>query len=520
MTTLAATDRQAEATEVVQEFERLSGLVGIEWELRERSDGDILYIQVVQPSERLFQVLEKVMASRAPATLFPIRATLSRTAKENLLQSAESRLFLRVLSESLTINRHSFEDDFFDRYIKSVFGAEEQILSASNHIVFGRRGSGKSSLLLYAMHKLELSNAPFAWIDMQVYHQRSDNGVVVDIISEVVQQVGSHSIDRVTLESLRFRLDSMMERGSEVSETDIQTLLPTLKRFLGAISKDRGGVTVFLDDFHVIDRSLQPKLLSYIYSFARGNRIYLKLSAIETMTKNWDPATRSGLEVPHDAQVLRLDYNLTVPQKAAHHIRSILDRHAVYSGLPSVLILCYKMPVVDRLVWVAAGVPRDALSIFAQAMTKAAIEEKSGVSVTNINAAASEMADVKLRDLQLDSSGKFQHPVELLEEIKDFCVKRHKKNAFLVERKNDDPVFESILQLIDLRLLHVISEGITIREAGQKYMALILDYAFYIGLRAAKNIDLFNRGSGKARYEDLRKLPVFRGTVMIDAAAD
>lgn len=59
-----------------------------------------------------------------------------------------------------------------------------------------------------------------------------------------------------------------------------------------------------------------------------------------------------------------------------------------------------------------------------------------------------------------------------------------------------------------MRLLHVISEGITVGDAGRKYLALILDYGFYTGVRAAQSVDLFNKQTGKVAYKDLRKLPV------------
>jgi hypothetical protein len=62
--------------------------------------------------------------------------------------------------------------------------------------------------------------------------------------------------------------------------------------------------------------------------------------------------------------------------------------------------------------------------------------------------------------------------------------------------------------LVDLRLIHVISEGITVGEAGRKYLALILDYGFYTGIRAAQSVDLFNKQTDKVVYKDLRKLPV------------
>jgi hypothetical protein len=49
-------------------------------------------------------------------------------------------------------------------------------------------------------------------------------------------------------------------------------------------------------------------------------------------------------------------------------------------------------------------------------------------------------------------------------------------------------------------------------EAGRKYLALILDYGFYIGVRAAKSVDLFNKQTKRVAYKDLRRLPVFAST--------
>ena len=64
-------------------------------------------------------------------------------------------------------------------------------------------------------------------------------------------------------------------------------------------------------------------MLDVLYAVCRGNRVFLKLSAIETQARTFDPRTRHGLEVPHDAQVILLDYNLTIPDKATQHIEAI-----------------------------------------------------------------------------------------------------------------------------------------------------------------------------------------------------
>ena len=81
---------------------------------------------------------------------------------------------------------------------------------------------------------------------------------------------------------------------------------------------------------------LQPSLLDMLYGLSRGNQIFLKISAIETLTRTYDPQLRQGLEIPQDAQNLKLDYNLTMPDKTAEQIGAILDAHAKYAGMPSI----------------------------------------------------------------------------------------------------------------------------------------------------------------------------------------
>jgi hypothetical protein len=117
--------------------------------------------------------------------------------------------------------------------------------------------------------------------------------------------------------------------------------------------------------------------------------------------------------------------------------------------------------------------------------------------------------NVKLKELDTDASGEAESLHSLLEQLRGFCVKQQRKNAFLIEIRSDDPVYQHVLKLVDLRLLHVINEGISVGEAGRKYLALILDYGFYTGVRAAKSVDLFNKQTKKVAYKDLRRLPVF-----------
>jgi hypothetical protein len=497
-----------EVTAILAEFKRRSGFDQVEYDIKQRADTQALVLQMANPTERFFRVLQEAKAGiegdDGPTV------TIEKRTPRNRLQSAEAKYFLQTLSESLNISRFSFKEDFFARYTKSVSNAEAQITAAANHIVFGRRGAGKSSLLLYALRSRDPETQPSAWTDMQAYERRNDNGVVLDILVDVLNQLQAILARSVPYTQIVNTI-KRLRAENDLTDDTIRRFLPEVRSLFTAGVAHAKNLFLFFDDFHLIDISIQPKVLGFLYSISRGNNLFLKLSAIETLTRSWDSKAHAGLQVPHDAQTIKLDYNLTMPDKAASHIEGILDAHAVYCGLPSVRFLCTSGDVLSRLVWVSAGVPRDALNMFAQAMTKGTAEGRSLVSVTNVNVAASEMVSQKLRELEVDVPEKTVGGdlASALERVKDFCIKKERKNAFLVEIRNED-FYQKILKLVDLRLVHVISEGITVGEAGRKYLALILDYGFYTGIRAAQSVDLFNKQTQRVAYKDLRKLPVFQ----------
>lgn len=335
-------------SQIKEEFEKRSGLRDVDAEVKSRSDGDVLILYVAHPTNRLFRVLQDAQGDDVDA-----KVTIKRRAKLDSLHSAEGRFLLRTLTESLNINRFSFADDFFSRDTKSVSAAEEQITSTANHVVFGRRGSGKSSLLLYAMHTRANAGQPSIWIDMQVYSHRNDNGVAIEVLSEILKEVGRLAPDYPEALIVEAQVEALRQRDP-LPDSEIRKVLPMFRRILQRISDSR-SLVLFLDDFHAMSPEFQPKLLGFLYSVARGNQVYLKLSAIPTLTRTWDTGRHMGLQIPHDAQTITLDYNLTVPHKAIEHIQSILDAHAQYCGFPSVRVLCTSKNVINRLVWVAAG---------------------------------------------------------------------------------------------------------------------------------------------------------------------
>ncbi|MDR2439826.1 MAG: hypothetical protein LBE12_10715 [Planctomycetaceae bacterium] len=487
-------------------FEKRTGLTGLPTEIK---DGGLvlpptLVFRISKPTTRHYRILLDIVSEYNKELEDYLRITILENKED--ISNAEEKLFQRTLSESLTVNQYSFRDDFFSRYIATTTGIEEQIISLANHIVFGRRGSGKSTLLLYALRNRENDSngsACSVWVDLQTYSKRTDNTVIADVLCEIIDQLAPHLPDTPHLSITRMELIREL-RHPEITMDKIRTCIPRIRSCLNMIFETKlKDVILFLDDFHLVVQSIQPVLLDILYCITRGTNIYLKISSIETLTQTFDPATKTGMQIGHDLQKISLDYNLTTPDLALEHVRSILDSIAVFCGLSSILKLCTNIDVLKRLVWVTAGVPRDALSLFAQAMNH---RRGKVVSVPDINNAASNLLTTKENDLKNDSSEQDTILNNLIKQIKEFCFKR-KNNAFLV--KKDNQFVDDIMRLADLRLLHIINEGFTLHDAGEKTMALILDYGYYVGERTSRNIDLFNPDLKKPKTSELRTLPVF-----------
>ena len=498
------------ANELVQAFTQELGGIQPDWYIKERPDGPFLVFEFCSPSEFHFKVLNGIVIGLDDDNIFKDRCIVSprKAAPKSRLLLPETQLLKKTITESLTVDRNSFKDDFFTRYTKSVTALEQQITTKANFIVFGRRGAGKSSLLAYAMHKAIENRWPYSWVAMQTFARRSDLQVIPAVLSAILYEIQLPSALQNSTAEFIEALDSLVDSSDASVVTKVDRLIPRIRRMIGSIATSTAPFTIFLDDLHVLDESIQPTVLAFIYKICRGNNAYIKISGISQLTKSWSSSTNTGLQPPHDAQIVSLDLNLTMPDKSKEHIVSILDAHAKFCGLPNIGYITGE-DVISRLVLVAAGVPRDSLSLFSVGISKAIAKSQKLVSVTSINAAASEMAEEKLRDVELDTGGDLIAVEAILSELKEFCISIKRKNSFLVEIKNSSKRYKLVQRLIALRLVHLLHEGITPHKAGKRFIALMLDYGFYVGIRAARSVDFIPSEPRQLSAKELRSLPIF-----------
>ncbi|MCW2275471.1 AAA family ATPase [Rhodoblastus acidophilus] len=507
---IPAEDQEA-AKAVIAVYGTALGGIEPDYFVKNRADGPYLIIEFQNPQERHHRILAQVLTNIPPDNPFKDRTAILKRKKapEQRLSLPEARMLKMEIAECLTIDRHSFDGDFFSRYTPSVFDLEQQIITRANYIVYGRRGAGKSSLLSYAMQIAKRDKLPFCWIAMQTFANRSDLEVVPAVLAAILHEISSieHIQSEATL--IYETLSALSEGSSRSVLTRCDKLIPRVRNLFTKIATKTVPLTIFLDDIHVLRSDLQPLVLSYIYKTTRGNNAFIKASGIDQLTRLWDESNSIGLKPVHDTQVLNLDLNLTMPEKSKEHITKILDLHAKYCGLSNINYIAGD-PVLSRLVLAAAGVPRDALNLFSIAFSKALLGGQKLVSVNSINTATSEMAEQKIKDIELDSGEDIKTVKYMLDEIKDFCLNKEHQNAFLVEIKNSDDRYRLIQKLAALRLVHLLHEGITPREAGRRFIALMLDFGFYVGIRAAKSVSLILAEPKELLAKDLRSLPIFK----------
>lgn len=499
------------AMEIVDAYAREFGDIRPKWYVKNRVDGPFLIIEFANPGEHHHKILNGIVSRLSDDNIFKERATVQRrkTAPAKRLLIEETRLLVKEIAESLTIDRHSFDGTFFFRYTPSVAGFEQKINARANFAVYGRRGAGKSSLLAYAMQSARRAGAPYSWVAMQTFANRSDKNVVPAVIAAIIHDLRTQGTRNADLHDLNNQFDILAEDAPESVLAKCDKLIPKTRRVLGALASSDSPFTIFVDDIHVIAPALQPLLLGFIYKITRGNNMYIKISGIDLLTKIWEPSTNSGLQPTHDVQLLKLDLNLTQPDESKRHIVSILDAHARYCGLPSIGYLADD-DVLSRLVLVAAGVPRDALNLFSAAISKAISKNQKLVSITSVNTASSEMAEEKLKEVEQDSGSEVEQVRDILAEVKEFCITEKRKNAFLVEIVYANSRYQLIQKLSALRLVHLLHEGITPHKAGKRFVALMLDYGFYVGIRAARSVSLIPPVPRALSAKELRSLPIFK----------
>ncbi|MBK3632081.1 ATP-binding protein [Streptomyces sp. MBT97] len=390
------------------------------------------------------------------------------------------------------------------KYMEDPRASLPAIAASRHHLVFGRRGVGKTALLLEAKRIAERDGHVTAWTNAHTLRRLDISSAFLAIaevtLNSIVQHAGSSQAE--AYERLRETNSRIMQLRAEgkISDVTLGEMVAELNRSLRAVLRE-GIVRLYLyiDDFYLFPESGQPHLLDCVAGMLRDCDGWIKVASIERLTRPFEPSSRIGIEVPHDASKIDLDVTLEDPQSTQRFLESVLSNYTTAAGISKPTSIA-QTAALGRLVLASGGVPRDYLNLFASSIVAARSRSRAReIGREDVAEAAGRAARSKKRDLEQDvssdSAGSLLTALDILsEEVRGSGYTYFRVN---VSQKSHQ-FYEMLGQLVDLRFAHLIQSTLSDQHRqGVKYEAYILDLSEYSDVRLKRGLAILDLRDGK-----------------------
>ncbi|MCE2395153.1 ATP-binding protein [Candidatus Poribacteria bacterium] len=508
--------------------------VGIEIQLIERKDYPGERIFVVHTTEddfdraaRVGNTLDRELAAQGFDGFVAVRK-VEREVKSvvtHIKDGVQNPKITKLVQLLIARSRTSEAQPSLD-YVSDTAQSILTAITPRHHLIFGRRGTGKTALMLEAKHRVESKGYLTSWINIHTHSRESAERIFVWICLDVCEQMQifysqKESIPRslTLISKLRDDTDSLLAK-QEISADEVGRLVPYMQRIIRRFADTNATqFYIFLDDLHYLPSAEQPKLLDLVHSAVRDSDAWLKVTGIRHLTRWFQAKPPLGLQTGHDADHIDLDVTLEKPSQAKNFLEEVFlsyAQHVEISSLSSIL----SSKALDRLVLASGAVPRDYLTLSANAINQARTREKARVvGVQDVGRSASQIAEVKISELEEDgaSTEGMSNRIKGLDQILRFCKEKNCTFFRIDFRDRDDhsEEYRIIRELMDGRLIHLVRASLSdIREQGRKYEVYMLDLSQFSSERfklRIKTLD-FEKGYIIFRETGTKKKPTIGDT--------
>ncbi|MDP8267831.1 MAG: hypothetical protein P9L97_03795 [Candidatus Tenebribacter davisii] len=444
-----------------------------------------------------------------------------------------------------------------------------RLTNKQNHVIFGRRGSGKTSLLNSIIENKSIFNI---FINLEDFKDITFPNILLYILmttfNELLKEINSkfpwfkfskkanklkkeikfiskefkkyldepdeetQNINTVESDGLSYNAGFKMDQANvgtkcnkdfsqeirrKISKKKIDFIRIQLTNYKNLIINisDLFTLPIFLilDDFYFVDKTIQPELVDYFHRLTKSTNLYLKLATIKHRSKLYkrDNKKYIGTELGHDIFDIDIDYTLDDFDQLQTFMKQLLDNAIQNSKCNIIFEQLFTGDGFSQLCLASGGVPRDLLFLFVNLANNINTQNKIGKIQVN-EAAISNLAD-KLDSLKKDSKDDESILENYLYVIKSLVYNSNKTNAFLIAKDDFDKhhYFKQIIrELIDLRLIHLVEQNTSKAPSdGRRYEAFILDICLYDNSRPLnfRQIQPGQRDE-KSRRDKLRASPV------------
>ncbi len=480
------------------------------------------------------------------------------------LQSLQVKKLVKLIKDSFRVRKNV-------RPIYIDVGDNLDRLGAPQHqVIFGRRGSGKSCLLVEYLSAAPKDAITPIYILADEFKRLAYPDILIRLLVEILESMeqcrpwyrkvfSRHSATKAAVKELRALLDIAVEadvseghklRNSENVDMALQPgkgvklglgeateevsskmarfrerKIDTLERHLRDYKNAIVNVTkqwraahgcVLIDDFYLIPQERQPDVIDYLHRLLRDTDVYLKVATIRyrtTLLKN-HPQT-IGVELGQDVEEINLDRTLEDLETTQDFLYKMLSSMAEKVAVPEVRVL-FNSDALQALTLASGGVPRDFLTIFVNAVEQAVAEGKPRwITPKHVNKGAGRQSyHTKLSHLKQDADSDAAGLERVLVDLMRFCLDEKGKTGFLVSQDESQRYAREhgfIQQLMDFKLIHVVEPDTSAASSRPgRYEAYTLDFALFMEprRRGIEIVDFWKRGKDGHRV-GVRESPVY-----------
>lgn len=448
---------------------------------------------------------------------------------------------------------------------------QRRFSSKQNHVVFGRRGAGKTSLVTSTR---DSSDHLDIYLNLEDFKDITYPNIIIKILTAMFTQINEniktaypwykfsrvarrlrrkistvsaplqnylHEPDTETQEistkessslnllagaksrgitgKVSAKQDKSFQMARTVTRGKLDYLLvelSTYKALLQEISAllSNKPILLILDDFYFIQKNTQPDLIDYFHRMTKATSLFLKIATIKHRSKLYRRSNSqyTGTEIGHDIFDIDIDYMLDDFKELQIFMNQLLENAIVESTANIRAADLFSENGFSQLCLASGGVPRDFLAIFVQ-VANIAVSNDQVIGKIQVTDAAIRNIGIKKDSMKRDSGHDDAILDEYLTGIKRFVFDEKKTNAFLIAKEDltSDPQFsQAIRELVDLRLIHLVDDNISKAPSdGRRYAAYIIDIGLYDNSKP-RNFTQREPGQrdAKARKDDLRASPV------------
>lgn len=442
---------------------------------------------------------------------------------------------LSRLRQAITENLRVQRDGDAIQYV-NVGVALSDACARQNHVIFARRGCGKTLLLQDSSKKLPTS-ARTIYLNCEDFKRHTFPNVLIEILTALFKELDRNlsgwfgkkkkskeiiSAALSKLSELQRAADSQQEdvrrseshernrsggidlqargvqgkagqsssRKEEIERTftlhkvklqELDRWLPELKanvrEFFG-LSTSVKAIFLQIDDLYHLRRTDQAFVVDYIHRLCKDLPLYFKVATLRhasTLYVDRD-GQPIGAQERHDYQPINIDYTFNDFSRTRSQNWQILVEFAKRAGMNEEDVQgLFKGEGFDRLVMAGGGVPRDVLSLFLEVISTVEVSTGERIGKDEVRILSRSNFERRIEELRQDSQEDEQDDLlRGIYAVREFCLDKQ-TNVFAVQERllqQNDDLRVLFNRLMDYRIIHSCANAITHKSQSGTYQSI------------------------------------------------